>query len=65
VSLRSPSKIAGRAQARTAHRERFNDDAANIKDAQLEWIAKAKHASAIERADQALALLRTFLLGQA
>lgn len=35
--------------------------AANIKGAQLEWIAKAKHASVIERPRQALALLRAFL----
>ena len=33
-------------------------------DAQLEWIAKAKHASVIERPDQALALLRRFLLAK-
>jgi 3-oxoadipate enol-lactonase len=34
----------------------------NIRGARLEWIAKAKHASVIERPDQALALLRNFLL---
>jgi len=36
----------------------------NIHGAQLEWIAKAKHASVIERPDQALALLRNFLLAK-
>lgn len=35
----------------------------NIRGARLEWIAKAKHASVIERPEQALALLRGFLLG--
>ena len=39
--------------------------AANIRNAQLEWIAKAKHASVIERPDRALALLKPFLLGDA
>lgn len=36
----------------------------NIHGAQLEWIAKAKHASVIERPDQALALLRNFLFAK-
>jgi len=36
--------------------------AANIKGAQLEWIARAKHASVLERPDQALAILRKFVL---
>jgi 3-oxoadipate enol-lactonase len=35
--------------------------ATSIKSAQLEWIAGAKHASALERPDQALAILRKFL----
>jgi 3-oxoadipate enol-lactonase len=35
--------------------------AANIKGAQLEWIAKAKHASVLEHPDQALVILRKFL----
>jgi 3-oxoadipate enol-lactonase len=35
----------------------------NIRGARLEWIAKAKHASVIERPEQALALLRRFLSG--
>jgi 3-oxoadipate enol-lactonase len=35
--------------------------AANIKGAQLAWIAKAKHASVLERPEQALAMLRKFL----
>jgi 3-oxoadipate enol-lactonase len=36
--------------------------AANIKGAQLKWIARAKHASVLERPDQAVAILRNFLL---
>ena len=36
--------------------------AANIKGAQLKWLAGAKHASALERPDQAVAILRNFLL---
>jgi 3-oxoadipate enol-lactonase len=36
--------------------------AANIKGAQLKWIAEAKHASVLERPDQAVAILRNFLL---
>ena len=35
-----------------------------IHGAQLEWIAKARHASVIERPDHALALLRNFLLAK-
>ncbi len=35
--------------------------AANIKNARLEWIAKARHASVIERPAAALALMRQFL----
>lgn len=34
----------------------------NIRGAKLEWIAKAKHASVVERPEQALTLLRRFLL---
>jgi 3-oxoadipate enol-lactonase len=34
---------------------------ANIKGAQLEWIARAKHASVLERPAQALFILRKFL----
>src|SRR5262249_42345001 len=34
----------------------------NVGGAQLEWIAKARHASVIEQPGQALALLRNFLL---
>ena len=37
--------------------------AANIKDARLRWIADARHASVIERPDEAVALLREFLSG--
>ena len=33
----------------------------NIKDARLAWLAKARHASVIERPLEALALMRTFL----
>jgi len=35
----------------------------NVRGARLEWITKAKHASVIERPEQALKLLRQFLLG--
>jgi 3-oxoadipate enol-lactonase len=34
----------------------------NIKNAHLEWIGKARHASVIERPSDALALMRSFLL---
>ena len=36
----------------------------NIRGAHLEWIARARHASVIERPDQALTLLRNFLLAK-
>jgi 3-oxoadipate enol-lactonase len=36
--------------------------AANIKGAQLKWIAGAKHASVLERPDHAVTILRNFLL---
>ena len=36
--------------------------AANIKGAHLKWIARTKHASVLERPDQAVAILRNFLL---
>lgn len=35
----------------------------NIGNARLEWIARARHASVIERPDEALALMRGFLSG--
>jgi 3-oxoadipate enol-lactonase len=35
----------------------------NIKGAQLAWLAKARHASVIERPSEALALMRKFLRG--
>jgi len=35
----------------------------NIKDAQLAWLAQARHASVIERPSEALALMRKFLQG--
>jgi pimeloyl-ACP methyl ester carboxylesterase len=35
----------------------------NIKDARLAWLAKARHASVIERPSEAIALMRKFLLG--
>jgi 3-oxoadipate enol-lactonase len=38
--------------------------ASNIKGARLEWIGKAKHASVIERPSEAVAIMRSFLLGQ-
>jgi 3-oxoadipate enol-lactonase len=36
----------------------------NIKGARLEWIAKARHASVIERPRDAIALMRNFLAGR-
>lgn len=37
--------------------------AGNVKGARLEWIAKARHASVIERPRDAIALMRKFLAG--
>jgi hypothetical protein len=62
------SLAAERQGVADANRMSFLDSArwltGNIRGAHLEWIAKAKHASVIERPDQALALLRNFLLAK-